>query len=169
MTLEQQAQDKEFKIRGRIIQITSTLENFLVKAILITKSNAGEDDNMPFDDMGLTDKIMMLKKVIKQHHPTIFPDIKKAIKKYLKACKFRNQMAHCTIEWPDETLQTFVVFDTGVAEDGMHIITPVVYTTVQALEEIEKTKAVGAEIINLIKPISDEFDRRIQELFRPKG
>ena len=77
-------------------------------------------------------------------------------------------MAHCVISWPDETLNSFTVWDTSVEEDGMHVMVEIVYTTDQSLEKIEKIKVAGRDVIESIKPITDEFDRNLRHFLKPR-
>jgi hypothetical protein len=168
METPKQANDKEILLRGRVLQITALLENYLKRVLLTLKANIGDDEIIKFKEMGLNNKIIMIKDLVKIHYPTLYSSIKKAIKKYQKACVFRNQLAHCLITWSDPTLLTFEVWDIEVDSDGIHIIKPITYTVHQAMEEIEKLKAACVEVIKSTMPIQDEFDRRFPGFSRTK-
>jgi hypothetical protein len=163
-----QAEDKERLLRGRALQITALLENYLIRVLLILKANIGDDEIIKFKEMGLSSRIIMIKDLIKIHYPTLYSSTKKAIKKYEKACKFRNRMAHSLITWHDPTLLTFEVWDIEVDRDGIHNMMPIKYTLHEALEEIEKLKGACVEVIKSTMPIHDEFDRRFPGFFQIK-
>ncbi len=168
METPKQANDKEILLRGRVIQLTAMLENYLSRVILTLKANIGDDEIVRFKDMGLNNKIMMIKELVKTYYPTLYNGTKKAIKKYERACKFRNRMAHSLITWPDPTLLTFEVWDIEVDNEGIHNFMPIKYTVHQALEEIEKLKITCVEVIKSTMPIQDDFEKLFPGFLKSK-
>ena len=167
----EQSLQKEYLIRGRIIEISSTIESLVARLILLVNiSNPDKNDNIPFKSMNYNGKLLKLIKLFKLYYENDYTQNLEVFEKLDSIKEFRNRVAHCIFKWNDPSLMSFEIIDADILEDGTHHFASFKYSIQDCFKKIDEFKDATISLLKLTIKIEDDLGQKIPgflELIRP--
>jgi hypothetical protein len=167
--MSDQSDEKERLIRGRVLQISATIEMVLARIILFSNLSNPKDEQVIFKSMMMSGKIKKASEMIKQYYPSIYSENKEVFEELNSAKDFRNRITHCSFNWDDPMLMSFQVWDLEIGEDGIQYYSPIRYTIDQIFSEIERLKRVTISILKITIAIEDGLQNKYPDFLNAVG
>lgn len=155
-----QSEEKEYLLRGRVINISSQIESLIARMIILVNFEQLSEENVPFKKMNYNAKLSKLISLFKQYYPIDYQSSRTVFDNLDSIKEFRNKMAHCIFQWNDPSLQSLMVVDAEIAEDGTHYFDGTKYSFTDVLKKIDDFKGAAIGLLHLIIQIEDRLGQK---------
>lgn len=140
----------EIMMRGKVMQITSRIETYLIQIMLLADFENPKAKPIPFRDLKYYEKINKAQKYLKKYSKILHAKHQPIFSELHKLKEFRNLFAHCSMTWEGEGTESFTLWDMKEDKtDLIHSMMPKVYSLKEVGENVAKLTDLQLTLLSI--------------------
>ncbi|TMI72175.1 MAG: hypothetical protein E6H09_11685 [Bacteroidetes bacterium] len=159
----------EIQLRGSTLIVAIKLEVFLMNIIYFSNAqqyNNPESKSLKIKHLTFGGKIERAKDLLSKHHPDLLLSSSLLFDKLDGFLKFRNQIAHCVIFWPNEKVYNLQIWDVVESPNKLQFYAPIDFTTKEIkIKIVDYLNQITPPLIALQNEVQQRLQRSDPEVF----